>query len=145
VAATLPPGFTAEGVPGLRPLPLPCSGLDMLGSLRWGLRHLISDPGWNGVVVLPVDHPLVSVEAIGALRETEGPVVIPCYRGKHGHPILLRRDVAEGIAREKLPGDTVRDVLRNVGSVDVVVDDAGVISNCNTPDALKEALERANY
>jgi CTP:molybdopterin cytidylyltransferase MocA len=141
-AATLPPGFTADGVPGLRPIPLPRAGLDMLGSLRWGLRHLISDPVWGGVVVLPVDHPLVSIETVVELAGTDGAVVIPSHRGKHGHPNLLRRDVAEGIAREQIGGDTLRDIIREVGSVFVAVDDPGVVANCNTPDVLRHALER---
>jgi molybdenum cofactor cytidylyltransferase/nicotine blue oxidoreductase len=144
VAATLPPGFTADGVPGLRPIPLPCAGLDMLGSLRWGLRHLISDRAWGGVVVLPVDHPLVSVESVTSLKGADAPVAIPSYRGKHGHPIVLRRDVAEGIAREELDGETLRDIIRASGSVDVPVNDPGVVANCNTPDALRQALETLN-
>jgi CTP:molybdopterin cytidylyltransferase MocA len=142
VAATLPPGFTAEGVPGLRPMPLPRAGLDMLGSLRWGLRHLISDPVWSGLVVLPVDHPLVSIETVVELARSDGAVVIPSHRGKRGHPILLRREVAEGIARQELSGESLRQIILEVGSVELPVDDPGVIANCNTPDVLRHALER---
>jgi hypothetical protein len=37
---------------------------------------------------------------------------------------------------------TLRDVLRTVEALDVPVDDLGVVSNCNTPEALREALVR---
>jgi len=141
VAATLPPGFTAEWVPAMRPLPLPGPGFDMLGSLRWGLRHLISELGWAAVVMLPVDHPLVSPGSVVTLTEIDAPVVIPTFGGKHGHPILLSRAVAEGIAREEIDGATVRDVLGSMGAVDVEVDDPGITANCNTPRALRDALE----
>ncbi len=141
VAATLPPGFTADEFPGVRQLPLPESGFDMLGSLRWGLRHLISDTGWAAVVMLPVDHPLVTPESVAALAGVDAPAVIPVFAGKHGHPIRLSRAVAEGIAREEIDGATVRDVLGLVGVVDLEVVDPGVTANCNTPTALRDAMD----
>jgi len=140
VAATLPPAFAAEAIPGLRPVPLPGPGLDMLGSLRWGLRHLISDREWEAVVVLPVDHPLVSPNSVRELVAVDRQAAIPSFRGKHGHPICLHREVAEGIARDRLGGETLRDILGEVGAVDVAVDDPGVIANCNTPRALRDAI-----
>jgi len=141
VAATLPPSVTAEEIPGVRPLLLPGPGLDMLGSLRWGLRHLISDREWRAVVVLPVDHPLVSVQTVVRLARVDAPVVIPIYRGKHGHPFCCTRWVAEGIGREEIPGATVREVIGGQGVVVVAVDDPGVIANCNTPAALRAAID----
>jgi CTP:molybdopterin cytidylyltransferase MocA len=141
VAGTLPCGSAQEEVAGLRSLPLPEPGLDMLASARWGLRHLISDRRWRVVVVLPVDHPLVTPEAVRTLVARQANAAVPAYRGKHGHPVCLARDVAEQIAREQLRGDNLRDIMRTVGVVDVVVDDPGVIANCNTPAALRDALQ----
>ena len=140
VAATLPPGSTVEEIGGLRPLPLPEAGLDMLASLRWGLRHMISGRVWPMVVVLPVDHPLVAPDSVKALVVADGAAAVPVHRGKHGHPVCLAREVAERIAREELTGETLRDILRVVGAVDVPVDDPGTVANCNTPDALRLAL-----
>jgi len=142
VAATLPRRHAGHEVPGLRQIPLPGSGLDMLASLRWGLRHLISEPSWDAVVVLPVDHPLVGAPAILALVAVGASVVVPCYRGKHGHPILLGREVAGRVARDELAGATLRDILRAVGAVDATVEDPGVVANCNTPEALRSWLAR---
>lgn len=140
VAATLPPGHTGDGIAGLRVLPLPEKGLDMLDSLRWGLRHLISDRSWSVVAVLPVDHPLVNAGTIADLVTAEGPAVIPSCGGKHGHPIALARKPAEAIAREQLTGSNLRDILRSLDAVVLSVDDAAVTANCNTPDALSRAL-----
>jgi CTP:molybdopterin cytidylyltransferase MocA len=142
VAATLPPRHAGHEVPGLRQVALPEPGLDMLGSLRWGLRHLLSEPAWGAVVALPVDHPLVGAVAIRELAAVAAAVAVPCYRGKRGHPILLDRAVADRIARGELTGATLRDVVRLVGAVDVAVDDPGVVANCNTPEALRSWLER---
>jgi CTP:molybdopterin cytidylyltransferase MocA len=143
VVATLPHGSTQEEVAGLRSLPLPEPGLDMLASARWGFRHLISDRRWLVVVVLPVDHPLVAVDTVRALVARQAQAAVPAYRGKHGHPVCLSRDVAERIARERIPGENLRDIMRTVGVVDVEVDDRGVIANCNTPDALRDHLEES--
>jgi CTP:molybdopterin cytidylyltransferase MocA len=142
VAATLPPRHAGHELPGLRQIPLPGTGLDMLGSLRWGLRHLISDASWLAVVVLPVDHPLVGPAAIRELAAVEAAAVVPSYQGKHGHPIVLARELAGRMARDEIAGETLRDILRSVGAVDVVVDDPGVIANCNTPEALRSWLDR---
>ena len=144
VAGTLPHGATHEEFAGLRSLPLPEPGLDMLASVRWGLRHLISDRTWESVVVLPVDHPLVAPETVLALVGRRVAAAVPAYRGKHGHPICVARGVAERVAREQLVGRDLRDILKTVGVVDVAVEDAGVIANCNTPEALRDHLLRAS-
>jgi CTP:molybdopterin cytidylyltransferase MocA len=137
VAATLPPRHAGHELPGLRQIALPGPGLDMLGSLRWGLRHLISEPSWDAVVVLPVDHPLVGPAAIRELAAVEAAAGLPTYLGKHGHPIVLAREPAGRVARDEIVGATLRDILAAVGWVEVAVGDPGVVANCNTPEALR--------
>jgi CTP:molybdopterin cytidylyltransferase MocA len=140
VAATLPPRHAGHELPGLRQIALPGPGLDMLGSLRWGLRHLISDASWEAVVVLPVDHPLVGPAAIRELAAVEAAAGLPTYLGKHGHPIVLARELAGRVARDEIVGATLRDILAAVGWVEVAVGDPGVVANCNTPEALRSWL-----
>ncbi|MGV8040635.1 MAG: hypothetical protein AB2L07_11310 [Thermoanaerobaculaceae bacterium] len=48
--------------------------------------------------------------------------------------------MAERIVSGALSGPTLRDVLRAVGTVDLPVDDPGVVANCNTPERLAAAL-----
>ncbi|MDX2438511.1 MAG: NTP transferase domain-containing protein [Acidobacteriota bacterium] len=142
VAATLPPESLAPEIPGLLALPLPETGLDMFASLRFGLEHLIQGDDWRSLAVLPVDHPLVAAGTVGALAAAAERAVIPSYRGKHGHPIVIAREVALSIIRGDLSGPTMREVLRAVGATDLEVDDPGVVANCNTPAALSAALAR---
>ncbi len=144
VAATLPPESPDPGFSGLQALPLPEPGLDMFASLKIGLGHLIQSEDWQRLAVLPVDHPLVRSETVRALAAAGGPVVIPSYRGKHGHPIVIARDVVAAIVCGDVEGPTLREVLRAVGSADLEVDDPGVTANCNTPAALSEALKAAS-
>ena len=142
IAATLPAG-AGGGDPTLVAVALPGPGLPMFESLVLGLRRLLRDSAWERVVVLPVDHPLVASATVHALAAAGADAAIPCYRGKHGHPVALVRAVAGRIAAGELPGPTLREVLRAVGVRDVEVDDPGVTANCNTPEALAAALAAA--
>lgn len=143
VVATVPPGAADPTIDGLDAVPLPEPGLDMFASLRIGLRRLLLQSGWARVSVLPVDHPLVRPDAVVALVSQGGAGVVPRYRGKRGHPVVVDRRIAENIATGSLEGPTLRTVLVRVGAVDLEVDDPGTVANCNTPRALERALERS--
>ena len=142
IVATLPPGTDDPGYDGLEAVALPTPGLDMFASMKAGLDRLLDSSEWGKVALLPVDHPLAHSSSVSALVNTAALAAIPSYRGKHGHPVCLVRSVAERILSGDLAGPTLREVLRSVGAVDVDVDDPGVASNCNTPDALRDALRR---
>jgi CTP:molybdopterin cytidylyltransferase MocA len=139
LVAMLPAGTPSLRAPELQGLPLPEPGLAMFDSLKLGLEHLLADKAWGAVVVLPVDHPLVAPDSVRALASAEAEAALPSHNGKHGHPVMLSRRVAERIAAGELAGPTLREVLRAVATVDVPVDDPGVTANCNTPEALAAA------
>lgn len=142
VAATLPPGAGGPVPAGVVAVPLPAPGLDMMASVRHGLGWLLERVGWERVILLPVDHPLVAPSTVAALAAAEAAAAIATWNGRHGHPLALSREVAERVADGRSPGPTLREVLREAGAVDVAVDDPGIRANCNTPEALREALER---
>ena len=144
IVATLPPATEDPRIDGLEVIALPEPGMDMFGSLRTGLGHLLESRSWRVVAVLPVDHPLVRPETIIKLAAVAGPAAIPSFNGKHGHPICLSRMVAESVTRGDVAGPTLREVLHAVKALSVPVDDPGVVANCNTPAALSEALKAAN-
>jgi CTP:molybdopterin cytidylyltransferase MocA len=143
IVATLPPGTDEPGIDGLMAFPLLSPGLDMFASIKFGLDRLMNFSEWEKAALLPVDHPLVTADSVSALVNTKAPAAIPSFNGKHGHPICIDRGVASAIVRGVAQGPTLREVLREVGAIDVEVDDRGVIANCNTPAALSVAL-RAN-
>ena len=142
VAATLPPAAVTPPAAGLLALPLPEPGMDMLASLRHGLNRLLETPDWDVVVVLPVDHPLVRSDTVAEVAVAATPTSVPVHRGKRGHPVALSRQVAARIASGELATTTLRDAMKAVGRRDVVVNDSGVVDNCNTPDQLAAALAR---
>jgi molybdenum cofactor cytidylyltransferase len=143
VVATLPPRAPVSVPTGVRAVVLPEEGLAMLDSLRIALALGLQEPGWNVAVIQPVDHPLVlprTVQALVAALPTGGAAAaLPGYRGKHGHPVAVTRDVCTGIESRRHPGPTLREVIHAVPCLDVPVEDAGIVANCNTPERLAEA------
>jgi len=121
---------------------LPDPDVDMFGSIQFGLLALTQRTGWDRVIILPVDHPLVTAATIRALAATPKPAAIATWNGRHGHPICVSRNIAEDIALRRHTGPTLREVLKDAEACDVPVDDPGIRSNCNTPKALREAWSR---
>jgi molybdenum cofactor cytidylyltransferase len=65
-------------------------------SLQTGLRALsANDP--EAILLCLVDHPAISAGTVRSLvatfRLSGAPVVIPTYRGRRGHPVLIGRQV----------------------------------------------------
>ena len=63
-------------------------------SLQAGLRALMNAE-LEAILLCLVDHPAVSSEVmkklLASLRESGAPVVIPIFKGKKGHPIVISR------------------------------------------------------
>lgn len=139
IVTTLPPDVAGEMPPSAHPVHLPEPDLDMFASIKMGLQHLLEHPDWHNVIILPVDHPLIRPETIMTLIGQDFPAVIPTVNNRHGHPIMIRRRIAQAIGEGHDPGPTLREVLKAAPAHDVQVDDPGIRANCNTPDALREA------
>lgn len=109
-------------------------------SLKLGLQEILGR-GRDAAMVTLVDRPPVSPRSIQTLLDSferallqEKWAVIPEYEGKHGHPILLGREMIEAFL--KAPGSaTARDVehAHRVRIEYVRVDDPLIVQNVNTP------------
>jgi molybdenum cofactor cytidylyltransferase len=100
--------------------------------------------GVGAIFVQPVDCPIILPETYLALAELipSFDVVIPSYRGRHGHPPLISSSVFPRIAAAA-PDEPLRDVLRAQGIRRryVEVDDPGVLVNVDRPEDLKELAD----
>jgi len=151
ILATLPPVTAPDAAsdaasehrgserPRLSLLRLPEHGLDMFSSLLCGLEWLADRVGWQAVVVLPVDHPLVRPQTVRELVGAGPPAAIPCWEGSRGHPVCLWRPVVARAVRRDLGASSLRELLRAVGAVDVAVGDAAVRANLNRRSDLEDA------
>lgn len=111
--------------------------LGQFSSLQRGVREL---PGVPGIVVWPVDTPLVKPETPAALISAflrEGkPITIPVFGSRRGHPVIYSREAADatlGMDAAVHNGKDLRTMF--AGRVcEVPVDDPGVLIDIDTPE-----------
>jgi CTP:molybdopterin cytidylyltransferase MocA len=115
-------------------------------SLQCGLAAL---PGTSSrVLITPVDVPLTTADTVRRLiraqRLSLANVVRPERAGRHGHPILVTRAVAEALLAADL-SETARSVLREYAgtTVDVAVEDDGSFADVDTPEDYERLLKYA--
>jgi CTP:molybdopterin cytidylyltransferase MocA len=117
----------------------------MLSSVQAGVRAL--PRGTTAFLIWPVDQPLVRadtvVQIVAAWRERNAPVVVPVYRGKRGHPTLFSAKLSAELLRA--PEDEgARAVVHahEKSVVEVEVDDPGILTDIDTPQAYRKAFGR---
>jgi len=120
-------------------------GQGQLSSIRAGLRSL-EGVSVDGIVLCPVDHPLVSEHLVSELIDrfyaSGKDIVLPTSNGRRGHPVIFSRALfAELIAApdEKGARAVVWDHAAEV--LEMPTEEEGVILNLNDPDMLKRMLD----
>lgn len=109
-----------------------------LSSLQTGLSAVAGE----AVLFSPVDYAHVR-EATVRLVAAGGPgmVVQPSFEGRHGHPVWVRRAVAEALLATPADG-AARDVVRTFARSFVEVDDPGVVMDADDPEGYAAVRER---
>lgn len=109
-----------------------------LSSLLIGLS-VVDRPGVGGVLVMPVDLPLVTASTVGGIidlhRRASGLIVRPSCRGRHGHPILFDRRLFDELRHADLT-QGARVVVRAhaAESAALEVEDDGAFVDIDTPE-----------
>jgi len=135
--ASLAPVVYANGASLVRN-PSPEQG--QFSSLQVGLQTVLSY-GRDAAIVTLVDRPPVSSAVLSALTSAflAAPTgiwaVVPEYQGKHGHPVVLGREMMEAFLKAP-PTATARDVEhQNQQHIRYIpVDDPTVTLNVDTPE-----------
>jgi molybdenum cofactor cytidylyltransferase len=118
---------------------------EMLSSIRAGLSAVPA--GAAGVVLTLADHAAVRAETVGSLVEefqkSRPPVVLPVYRGRRGHPLVIAAELLPEI-RALGASETLRTVIhRHLSEAKLVaVDDPGVVEDLDTPEDWARAEAR---
>jgi CTP:molybdopterin cytidylyltransferase MocA len=133
----------ATGLPADRLRFNPDHDAGMLSSVQCGIRSL--PPETRGFLIWPVDHPLVTTETIDLLldRQARGDpaIVLPVHRGRRGHPVLFAAALAAELM-EAPASEGARAVVHahREDRIEVPVDDPGVITDIDTPEAYRAAF-----
>jgi molybdenum cofactor cytidylyltransferase len=107
----------------------------MFTSVRLGCRAVAGESFYLALG----DMPLVAAETYRRLAgfaaaAGEGiPAVIPQFRGKKGHPLLLRREMRQRILAAPASA-TLREVLSDVAVLVVPVPDPNILLDVDTPE-----------
>lgn len=115
-----------------------------LSSIWAGLRSL-EGSDTDGIILCPVDHPLVSARLVSDLVERfyEGgkSIVLPTYKGRRGHPAIFSSQLYADLLAAPADKGARSVVWAHAGEVlEVPTDEEGVVLNLNDPDMLKRAI-----
>lgn len=98
----------------------------------------------EGILVCPVDHPLISAQLVAALIaafDSSGKmIVLPKFRGRRGHPVIFRADLYEALLAASTEVGARQVVWNHAAEVmEVETEEEGVILNLNDPESLQRA------
>lgn len=118
-----------------------------LSSILAGLEA-VETLGARGVLVTPVDLPLLSagvVRAVLAASASGAVIARPIHGGRGGHPVYFAAEVFPEL-RAADPAEGARAVVRahRPRVVDVAVDEIGVITDVDTPDDYRRLIDYAS-
>ncbi len=118
----------------------PTPELGQFSSLQAGLREVLSR-GRDAAIVTLVDRPPPKSETLNSLvnvfsaREHGVWAVVPEHQGKHGHPILIGREMREAFLRA--PASANAREIEHTNQVNIAyvpVADPLVVANVDTPE-----------
>jgi molybdenum cofactor cytidylyltransferase len=96
--------------------------------------------GLGGLILCPVDHPLISAalldELIEAFTKTQAPIVVPTFEGRRGHPVIFAAAVFGELFSASLETGAREVVWAHKGDIaEVPTNEEGCVLNLNDPDA----------
>ncbi len=114
-----------------------------LSSIQAALRSL--PPGTDGMLLCLIDHPLISAALVQDLIEqfykTRGPIVLPVYEGRRGHPVIFSAALYDELLRAPLETGARAVVWAHKGEVqEVRTNEEGCVLNLNDPETMNTAL-----
>jgi molybdenum cofactor cytidylyltransferase len=115
-----------------------------LSSIQAAIRSLPAQ-GTEGILVCPVDHPLVSAHLVGELIaafDLGGKVIVlPKYRGRRGHPVIFGAGVYQELLAAPFSVGARQVVWDHAAEVtEVETEEEGVILNLNDPETVRKAI-----
>ena len=119
--------------------------LGQLSSIQAAVRSLAQDTT-DGVLLCPVDHPLVTASLVSKLIEqfylSGKRIVVPKYAGRRGHPMIFSSQLYPELLLASADVGARAVVWAHAGEVlEVSVEEEGVVLNLNDPQTLKKATQ----
>jgi molybdenum cofactor cytidylyltransferase len=115
-----------------------------LSSIHAAIRSLPAGVS-DGILVCPVDHPLISAHLVAALIaafDSSGKmIVLPKHRGRRGHPVIFRTALYKELLAAPAEVGARQVVWNHAGEVmEVETEEEGVILNLNDAETVRKAI-----
>lgn len=121
--------------------------LGQTSSLKAGLNCI--NERCEYFMVLPVDSAVISPETINLIinkfKDQKFMIGIPIYQGKRGHPPIYKSNIKNQILKLK-DDEPLYKINQKFAAqtLEISVDDPGILSNINTPEDLKKIQKSLN-
>jgi molybdenum cofactor cytidylyltransferase len=114
-----------------------------LSSIQCAIRSFPTG-ATEGLLICPVDHPMVSAVLIGqliaAFDSSAKLIAIPVYHGRRGHPVLFRAVLYEELLAASPDVGARQVVWAHADSLaEVSTEEEGAVLNLNDPETLRKA------
>jgi molybdenum cofactor cytidylyltransferase len=111
----------------------------MFSSVRTGIARIRADRFF----LLPGDCPFIERETYSRMLSARGDIVIPVFKGRKGHPVLINGGLVPEIL--DLPeGETLRDYIEAKGYSTIDAGYDGILFDIDTPEDYRQALNRCS-
>ena len=107
----------------------------MFSSVKTALKEVTGERFF----LIPGDYPVIKKETYEELLKSKNHIVVPTYRGKTGHPILINSNLIDEILNDINYG-CLRDFIKKLGFTTVEVQDEGVLMDMDTIEDYKKVL-----
>jgi len=114
-----------------------------LSSLQAGMRSLPKD-ATDGILVCPVDHPLISPllvdKLIKAFRAKGKLIVMPTWQGHRGHPVIFASQLYQELLTAPAEAGARAVVWAHQADIfELATDEQGVTQNLDDPESVRKA------
>ena len=116
-----------------------------LSSIQAAVRKLPA--GTEGMLLLLIDHPLISSALVGELiaqfHKSKKPIVLPVYEGRRGHPVIFSASLYPELLRAPAETGARAVVWAHADEVEEVpTNEEGCVLNLNNPETLNRAMDQ---
>jgi molybdenum cofactor cytidylyltransferase len=104
--------------------------------------HNLPEGETEGVLLCPVDHPLISAQLVGQLiaefDASRKPIVLPTFRGRRGHPVIFSAALFGELLAASPEIGARQVVWAHANDVaQVATEEEGVVLNLNDPETVR--------
>ncbi|MBU0996534.1 MAG: nucleotidyltransferase family protein [Firmicutes bacterium] len=107
----------------------------MFSSVQRGVQETSED-----FFVTPGDYPLIKTETIQKMLEAKGPIVVPVFEGRKGHPILFRKELKQPLLEEE-PNSNLKVFRDRYTPEYIQVNDPGILKDIDTIADYEDLIE----